>query len=104
MTIPARIVATNITGPGSLLLTDAICLPKATKIFRHLAKRLDIGLTGGSASMTSLLLLRNTRRDLPVHGDVVVLLDRLNRHQFVAKLERLPPSRNTLISNKSGTR
>jgi hypothetical protein len=29
MTIPARIVATNITGPGSLLLIDAICLPKS---------------------------------------------------------------------------
>ena len=33
MTIPTRIVATNITVPASLLLTDAICLPKATKIF-----------------------------------------------------------------------
>ena len=40
--------------------------------------------------MTSLLLLRNTRRDLPVHGDVVALLDRLNRHPFVAKLTGLP--------------
>ena len=30
------------------------------------------------------------RRDLPVHGDIVALSDRLNRHQFVAKLTGLP--------------
>jgi hypothetical protein len=45
-------------------------------------------LTGGSASTISLR--RNTRGHSPVYGDVVALSDRLNRHQFVAKLTGLP--------------
>lgn len=61
------------------------------------------GIENGQVSYTEVanltLLLRNTRGHSPVPADVVALSDRLNRHQFVAKLTGLPLELSSSTSN-----